>query len=380
MIKFPHILLLAEYGSSGGTRTYFKQLLALYAEKHAQVTVLRTYEKKDDEIDQICDVYGFKCINVTTIIGKKNILQGRWPFRHLVERRLFRKFIIKTNPDFVVASVGTPELFLGAISTAEKSIYILHTYPNVANSYLKRGLKSLFFKYLISSNTTVITVSEFSKNKILRAWGMINKSSNVKVVYSTMGEIVIEKSPHALNELNILTVGHLVGYKNPDAWINIAILLRQKMPLTDFKFTWVGDGELLETCRNKIKNFGADSYIKFVGHDSEIAKYYDQCDIYVQPSLIESLSLSVLDAMRYGIPCVVANTGGLPELVRDRANGYVVDPNNLNLMAKKISLLKNKALREQMGARAKKYYQKKFTSLKWVEQMWRHHKYDANIS
>ncbi len=379
MIKSPHILLLAEYGLSGGTRSYFIQLLALYAEKHAQVTLLRTYENKDDEIDQICNLYGFKCIDVSTIVGKKKIHQGRLPFRHLVERRLFKNFIIKMNPDVVVASVGNPELFLGAISTAAKSIYILHTYPTVANSYLKRILKSLFFKYLISSNTKIITVSEFSKNRILLAWGMTDKSSDVEVVYSTMGDIVIEKSSHALNELNVLTVGHVVAYKNPDAWINMAILLKMSMPLTDLKFTWVGDGKLLETCRNKIKNLGADSYIKFVGHDSKIAQYYDQADIYVQPSLIESLGLSVLDAMRYGIPCVVANTGGLPELVRDGKTGWVVDANNPKLMAEKMSLLKSKLLREQMGAQAKKYYQEKFTSVKWKEKMWRHHIDDANI-
>ena len=194
-----------------------------------------------------------------------------------------------------------------------------------------------------------------------------------------MGDIVHKKRSHTLNELNVLTVGHVVAYKNPDVWINMAILLKESMPLSDLKFTWVGDGDLLETCRTKIKNLGADSWIKFVGHDSEIAKYYDQCDIYVQPSLIENLGMSVLDAMRYGIPCIVANTGGLPETIRDGETGWVVDANNPGAMAEKIGLLKTPALREKMGARAKKLYHEKFKNTKWKEQIWYHHQNDTNI-
>lgn len=380
MIASPHILLLAEYGATGGTRTYFKQLLALYAEKKARVTVLRTYKNKDDEIDYLCDFYGFECVESSTIVGTRNLFQGRLPFRHIIERYLFKNFIKKTGADIVVASVGTPELFLGAISNVSKAIYILHTYPDVSSNYVKHTLKKLFFKNLISSHTKILTVSDFSRNRIIQAWGMSNKSNNVDVLYSTVGDIVTYKSLNVLNELHILTVGHVVTYKNPDVWIRMAILLKQTMPLVDFIFTWVGDGELLNKCQNKVKNLGAESYIKFIGRDDEIAKYYEQCDIYVQPSLIESLGLSVLDAMRYGKPCVVANTGGLPELVHDGRNGWVVDANDHVVMAKKIGLLESKVLREQMGALAIKLYQDMFTKDKWKEQMWRHHESVANIS
>jgi glycosyltransferase involved in cell wall biosynthesis len=188
-----------------------------------------------------------------------------------------------------------------------------------------------------------------------------------------MGDIVTDNSFHTLNEVHVLTVGHVVSYKNPDTWIKMAILLKQNMPLVDFRFTWVGDGSLLKTCQDMIKNLGAESYIRFVGRDNSIAKYYEQCDIYVQPSFIESLGLSVLDAMRHGKPCVVANVGGLPELVRDGVNGWVVDAFSAEAMAIKIGLLKNKDLREQMGVEAIKLYQEKFMNRKWKENIWQSH-------
>ena len=367
------IVLFADYGSMGGTRTYFKQLLGLYAEMHACVTILTTYDDDDIEIDQLCNLYGFKCIKISSIV-KKNTFQGRLPFRHLVEKNLFKNFLRSIDADIVVASVGNPEQFLGAISNASKAIYILHTCPEVNVGNTKRFLKGLFFKYLLSNNIKVLTVSKFSKIRILQAWGLSKKTCNVEYVYSTMGELVIDKVLKSKDQFHVLTLGHVVAYKNPDAWINMAILARQAEPLLDIRFTWVGEGDLLKKCQEKIENLGAQSYIRFVGRDDDVAKYYVQCDIYVQPSLIENLGLSALDAMRYGKPCVVANTGGLPELIRNAETGWVVDVNSPKDMAEKVCLLAgDPILCEKLGLAAMKLYQEKFTMIKWKKQMIHYH-------
>ena len=93
-------------------------------------------------------------------------------------------------------------------------------------------------------------------------------------------------------------------------------------------------------------------------------------DIYFQPSLIESHGLSVVEAMRYGLPCVVSNTGGLPESVVNGKTGHVVGANDIDGMVDQIVLLlRNPALRETMGRAGCERYETCFEEHKWNEQM-----------
>ena len=370
----PSILFLADYGASGGTRTYFKQLLALYAEKHARVTVVRTYEEADDEIDSLCHQYGFTCVGLSSVVGDNDILRGKSIARYFLERHSFRNFVRKTAADVVVASVGAPELFLGAVNLASKSIYILHTYPHTSKNILKGFLRRMFFSIFVSSSTKILTVSEYSRKRILQAWGLWGRTSNVEVIYSTAGDSVSTASIAGAGAINILTVGHVVPYKNPDTWINVALLFKRNSPDLNIRFKWLGDGSLLSECRDRVKRLGFESFVSFAGHDDDVASHYRQCDIYFQPSLIESLGLSVLDAMRYGKPCIVANTGGLPEVVSDGESGWVVDADNVEEMAYRVEMLaKDKMLRGVMGQRATKIYEERFSLKRWAKEMWRIH-------
>jgi glycosyltransferase involved in cell wall biosynthesis len=369
-----NILLFADYGETGGTRTYFKQLLSLYAEKNASVTVVRTYEEQDSEIDSLCCQYGFRCVNLSSIVDANKILQGKPVIRFFLERYLLKNFVKISAADIVVASVGSPELFLAALCWANRSIYILHTYPHVTKHFLKRFIRKLFFSIFVSTGMNILTVSKYSRSCILRGWGLWGNKNAVKVIYNTAGKDVLTEPLRRGSTINILTVGHTVTYKNPDTWINVAILLRKNSPDLDIKFKWVGDGSRLSECRDKVKSLGAESYISFVGRDNNVAEHYSQCDIYVQPSHIESLGLSVLDAMRHGKPCVVANTGGLPEVVCNGKSGWVVEADNVEEMARRIEMLaRNKQLRETFGRSSKEIYNKLFGIDQWAKDIWALH-------
>ncbi len=64
------------------------------------------------------------------------------------------------------------------------------------------------------------------------------------------------------------------------------------------------------------------------------------------PSLIEAFGIVFLEAMAAGIPVIGSNTGGIPELVKDGENGFLVDPDNhIELTQKILKLLNDDALR-----------------------------------
>jgi glycosyltransferase involved in cell wall biosynthesis len=154
----------------------------------------------------------------------------------------------------------------------------------------------------------------------------------------------------------------------------MAIDLKQKNPDLNVKFVWVGDGAQLEAYRRRVVELGVNNYITFVGHDNDVAKYYKQCDVYVQPSRIESLGLSVLDAMRRGIPCVVSNTGGLTEVIINGENGWTVDADDPIGLSNRVELLLRDAqCRGIFGKRSLERYEAYFSHKRWAEVMWSHH-------
>lgn len=368
----PKILLLAEYGASGGTRTYFKQLISLYAEKQARVTILRSH--RDNEIDDLCKVHRFDCFELSDVLRGKNLYGGRLVWRMVYERNLFRKFVRQIAPDIVVASVGTPELYVGALSLSERAIYILHTYPSSAGTCLRQRIKRFIYSTVFPKQLKIITVSQYAKQRIMEAWGLEGRANDIAVVSSSVGELQKMKSTNDNRLLTVLTVGHVVDYKNPEGWLRAASHLKKKNPGLNVRFVWLGDGPDLERYRRRAFELGAQDYVTFAGHDNDVSNYYKQCDVYVQPSRVESLGLSVLDAMRQGLPCVVANTGGLPELITHGENGWVVDADDYEGLSSRIeSLLRDVQSRERFGKYSQKIYEQRFSSKKWAEAMWSHH-------
>ncbi|HEU5099278.1 MAG TPA: glycosyltransferase [Roseiflexaceae bacterium] len=85
--------------------------------------------------------------------------------------------------------------------------------------------------------------------------------------------------------------------------------------------------------------------------EAELRRHYQQCDLFVAPSLFESFGLIYHEAMQYGKAVVGCRTGGVPEVVTDGVEGLLVEPGNLEqLQAALAQLMNDGALRERMGA------------------------------
>jgi len=65
------------------------------------------------------------------------------------------------------------------------------------------------------------------------------------------------------------------------------------------------------------------NHIAFVSNETDMAKVYNAVDLYVTPSLEENLPNTIMEAMACGTPCVGFNTGGIPEMIDHKINGYV---------------------------------------------------------
>ncbi len=116
-----------------------------------------------------------------------------------------------------------------------------------------------------------------------------------------------------------------------------------------------GDGDV-EKCKKIIKDNGIEDIAKYQGWVSGEKKIelLNKADTYILPSYNEGLPISVLEAMSYSLPIISTNVGGIPEILKDGVNGYIIEPGDKQAMKASIDrLMNNKSLRTGMGEKSK---------------------------
>ena len=112
-----------------------------------------------------------------------------------------------------------------------------------------------------------------------------------------------------------------------------------------------GDGAI-EEARALAEQLGVEREITFHGWISGTAKesLLREASIYCLPSYNEGLPVSVLEAMSYGVPVVTTRVGGLPELIADGVNGFLINPGDRGALVHRLVELSNSvALRAEVG-------------------------------
>ena len=128
------------------------------------------------------------------------------------------------------------------------------------------------------------------------------------------------------------------------------------------KLLLIGDGEEREYLENLAKQLDLKEEVIFAGKvpNEEVPQYTAASDLFVLPSLSEGFPVTVLEAMASGLPIVTTNVKGLPEIVKEGENGFLVEPRNPEQIAEKVLLLLgNDELRERISEnnreKAKRY-------------------------
>lgn len=244
--------------------------------------------------------------------------------------------------------------------------YILHTTPNHRYS----SFTSYSCNRKLGKSKQIITVSCSNKSLISKNWEITTaKQQFIRVVYNCVMESEEARQyrvlPRQVNELCILTMGHLVAYKNPAIWLKVAKAVTGARP--GVCFIWLGNGPLLDTCRSAGQ---MEKNIVFKGAVTNVFDYLKAADIYYQPSLHETHGIAVIEAMYQALPCVVSNVGGLPESVQNGYNGDLVNPGDLKQQVDvMLKLIDSPELRARYGANSFKRYHEHFSFKRFTVQL-----------
>ena len=167
----------------------------------------------------------------------------------------------------------------------------------------------------------------------------------------------------------ILFMGRLDVPKQPLILPRIAAALELERPADDWRMLIVGSGPMRERFEREIIAHRVGRRFVLVDWQDEPQRVYQAADIWLQPSLWEGLSLTLLEAHASALPCVASNVKGNREVVVPQA-GKLCEPQDAAQYAMELArLIDDRELRQRMGVAARCRAEERFDSrdnMKWI--------------
>jgi glycosyltransferase involved in cell wall biosynthesis len=202
-------------------------------------------------------------------------------------------------------------------------------YKRVVSLLMVRIIYSIYAYFVNNADAGIFLSKDLmfrhnQKNSIYTFASLVSRSSLVDRVYSP-----------TTNSIKILFVGRLTHEKG----INYAIKAVGELLKSNIScdLTICGYGPERSFLQRMTEDLNLDSNVHFIGNISsrvEIEKIYKSHDVFLLPSISEGTPKVILEAMAYGLIVVATSVGGIPEIVEDGVNGFLVDPSSSKSISK----------------------------------------------
>ena len=123
----------------------------------------------------------------------------------------------------------------------------------------------------------------------------------------------------------------------------------EKMP--NARFAVVGKGPQAEELEKYFK--GTKTVFLGLRSGDELSQCFASADTFIMPSDSETLGFVVLESMASGVPVVAANAGGIPSIITNEKDGFLVEPGDLGGYVNRLEQLEEAKFRETMGKAAR---------------------------
>jgi glycosyltransferase involved in cell wall biosynthesis len=127
-------------------------------------------------------------------------------------------------------------------------------------------------------------------------------------------------------------------------------------------FVLFGSGPLEDDLKRRVAECGIQEKFVFAGFRSDLNRFLGSLDVNVMSSYTEGLPVVLLEAGAAGVPTVATAVGGIPEVIADGQNGYLVRAGDSSALAQRIlAMIDDDAKRKAMGAAARDKVRRDFS-------------------
>jgi glycosyltransferase involved in cell wall biosynthesis len=240
----------------------------------------------------------------------------------------------------------------GNLHTLLKSPY---GYPRINSNYIEKTLN--YEKKLYEKIDYIFTMSKWLSESFIKDFGI-----NVKKIFPVGAGInlpyIKEINNKCYDENNILFVGR--DFNRKGGHILLEAFQKVKKEIRSANLTLIGPK--IENPPEGVRCLGFISKFCKNGIDSLLDEY-SKASIFVMPSLYEPFGIVFAEAMAHKLSCIGTSICAMPEIIENGVNGYIVPPQDSNLLAKKIiDILKDTKTCREMGNNA---YDKYLKNYRW---------------
>jgi glycosyltransferase involved in cell wall biosynthesis len=160
-------------------------------------------------------------------------------------------------------------------------------------------------------------------------------------------------------------VASMTPAKSLDLFVRAARTIKDRCP--EARFLMVGEGVLRPALESQIRSAGLGDAFLLLGWRRDVPEIIPLFDVALLTSRWEGVPKFLIEASALGVPTVAFNIDGVSEVIREGANGFLVNPENVTELARKaLLILEDHALRERMGA-AGRFLVEEFSAKRMVQ-------------
>lgn len=293
-----------------------------------------------------------------------------YPDFKLVQPQLARtsKLIYKIKPDIIHTHCPSLHGWVALLCAKMFNIPIVSTYHTLLSDFLKHSFMEPIHDTTVAKATAwqytrgyynlvdlVISPSGAIKDE-LKKHGVKRK---IEVVSNGVNACLFYPENLKKNGRRILHVGRISYEKNIDVLLKAFKIVIEKYP--DAVLYIAGNGPDVDSLKELAKKLKIEKNINFLGNieHEKLRQVYSGSDVFVTASTIETEGLVILEAMSCGMPVVGVNKLAMPYIVKNGANGFLVNPGDFRAIAEGMEkLLKDKELRDKFSKNSLKMSEK----------------------
>lgn len=320
MEKKLKIVELIPYLSIGGAEVFTDALTKSFPVDKCDVTLVSMRDYVHDRFkDSINKDYKF------ISLGKKP------GFNFGFGKRLYNA-IKEIDPDIIHVHLNCVNYAAKYLSKLRAKIfYTVHSIPKQDNKFIFRLMSKPYFK---KGRIIPIGISKEISLLIEEEYGIKN------VLTINNGVMLKNTNPSEERIYDFINVGRFSEVKNQMSLIkafNEVVKVNK-----DLKMIIVGHGPLEEEIKKLVKSLKLESNVTIISNGESPYKYLVKSKVFVLPSHYEGNPLSLIEAFDCGCAAIASNVGGIPDVLKDNINGYLLENDNVDLVNKMIKMMQDK--------------------------------------
>ena len=317
----------------------------------------------EDSMAFVADAHGVEVVRIDEL-GREIS-----PLRDLMATIRLARLIRKERPQILhthTAKAGTVGRVAALLAGSRRPPIVVHTF----HGHVLRGyfgpLRSQFFRllerWLAARTTALIAVSPQVRDDLV-ALGVAHQDRFVVIRLGIELDERIAPEQNGRDESRrylgipgdrfaVGWIGRMTAVKRTDDVLVAFKRLRESG--VDAVLCMVGDGPDRPGLEQRAHDLGIARDTLFLGYQEDVAQFYAAFDALVLPSSNEGTPVSVIEALAAERPVVATRVGGVPDVVRDGEDGFLVEAGATGDLADRLGrLARDPALRAQMGKRGR---------------------------